>query len=126
MDYLVNQQREDEERGLNILRTQYEMDTSLRRAYENQLQQPLTIAEQQLLANPPHYTTDEIEADAKALKFKCPIIQAIPSLDDIVQWHGHFYSSEALKDMQSRPLQPTTDGTVPMRRNPLTNEPANE
>ena len=126
MNRLIDQQQEDEARGLNILRAQLQMDTSRRIEYENQLNQPLTVAEQQLLANPPHYSAQDIQEDAKAMKYKCPIIQAIPELNDIVKWHGHYYSGAALQDFQSRPLNPTTDGSTPTRRNPYTNAPMTE
>ena len=126
MDSLINQQRDDEARGLNILRTQFQIDSSRRRAYENQLHQPLTVAEQQLLANPPQYSAKDIEEDSKAMKYKCPIIQAIPELNDIVKWHGHYYSKAALTDFQRRPLHPTTDGSTPTRQNPFTNAPMTE
>ena len=126
MNRLIDQQQEDEARGLNILRAQLQMDTSRRIEYENQLNQPLTVAEQQLLANPPHYSAQDIQEDAKAMKYKCPIIQAIPELNDIVKWHGHYYSGAALQDFQSRPLNPTTDGSTPTRRNPYTNAPLTE
>ena len=126
MENIVFQQLIDQDRGEDILRNQINTDNSLRRQFENVFNRPLTAAEQHLLANPPDYSQQEIAADAKALKFQCPILLAFPEIDDIVFWHGHYYSNDALKDMQSHPLRPTGDGSTPTRRNPTTNIPMSE
>ena len=118
---LVNQQIADQARGEDVLRERHRTDQSLRQTFQQNFHRQLTPQERHILDSPPTYTQAEIDADAIVLKFKCPILQTIPELDDIVKFHGHYYSFEALKDLRSRPPPPTRDGSPPVYRNPVTN-----
>ena len=96
---LISQQLADEARGEDIIRERHRTDQSLRQTFQQNFNRELTPQERQLLNSLPPYSQTEIEADAIVLKFKCPILQAIPELDDIVKFHGHYYSLKALKDL---------------------------